>query len=145
MPCSPRSTARCGSTGWGFYGKPSGNFPNCLHFFDINIVQTLHSLHFSTHTLNLRTYSILLVPSQIPRASLRRVFFFASVFINLSIYFSIYFSFLRVLFSSAHLPSLYLLSTFSPLLGMDRFAYLVDSAESIGSFKLYRIPPGVFI
>ena len=29
-PCSPRSTMRCGSNGWGFYWNWGGNFPICL-------------------------------------------------------------------------------------------------------------------
>ena len=59
--------------------------------------------------------------------------------------FSIYFSFLCVFSTSALLPSHYLLSIPKSLLGMGRFAYLIDSEEGIESFKaLHRIPPGVF-
>ena len=64
----------------------------------------------------------------------------------LPFYFSIYFFFLCVLFSLALLSSLYLYSTSKSLLGIGRFAYMVNSEEGVESFKaLYRIPPGVGI
>ena len=60
--------------------------------------------------------------------------------------FSIYFSFLCVFSTSALLPSHYLLSIPKSLLGMGRFAHLVDSEEGIESFRaLYSITPGAFI
>ena len=67
-------------------------------------------------------------------------------FFNLFHLFFLLLFFTRVLFSSAFLISLPLLLT-SPIFDqMGRFAYLVDSAESIESFKAqYKIPPGVFI
>ena len=121
------------------------NFPICHPLFDISIAQTLHSFHFSTRTLNLCTYSIYSCPYKY-QEPVRGEFSSSRKSKNLSIYFSIYFSFLHVLFSSTLLPSLHLLSTFNPLLGMSRFTYLVDSAESIESFKAqYRIPPRVSI
>ena len=46
----------------------------------------------------------------------------------------------------ALLSSLYLFSTSKSLLGIGRFAYMVNSEEGVESVKaLYRIPPGVGI
>ena len=74
------------------------NFPICHPFFDISIAQTLHSFHFSTHTLNLCTYSIYSCPYKY-QEPVRGEFSSSRKSKNLSIYFSIYFSFLHVLFS----------------------------------------------
>ena len=91
-------------------------------------------LHTYTEPVNLPNT---LVPLQKPRACPRRDFLFPISFLyTLSLYFSIHFSFLCILPSSALLSSLNLLNSFKFVLEkMGRFAYLVDSKEGLENFK----------
>ena len=105
---------------------------SCLSFSLIQILLE-HFIHFTFALINIKRQS-------------KGNFFPCVSHLNIFIYFPFYFSFHRAPFSSALLVSLYHLSTFNPHSYRGRFAYLVDSAESIESFKAkYRIPPGVSI
>ena len=104
---------------------------SCLSFSDTNTARILHYLTFAL--INIKSQS-------------EESFFPYISHLNIFIYFLFYFSLHRAFFSSALLISLDHFSTFNPLSYMGRFAYLVDSAESIESFKAqYRIPLGVSI
>ena len=143
---------QCGSNSWGLCWEPSRNFPASNSLFDINTTQINHSPHFSIHFTLAHIHWIYKLP-QLTRALTNTKSLFEDTFLlsvslhkRFSLYFSIYFSFLYVFSSSAPLPSYYLLSTSTSLLGIGRFKSLVDSEEEIVSFRaLYRISPGVFI
>ena len=101
----------------------------------LSLIQILleYFIHFTFTLINIKSQS-------------EESLFLCVSFLNIFIYFLFYFSLHRALFSLALLISLYHLSTSNPPSYMGRFAYLVDSAEGIKSFKTqYRIPPRVSI
>ena len=101
----------------------------------LSLIQILleYFIHFTFTLINIKSQS-------------KESLFLCVSFLNIFIYFLFYFSLHIALFSSALLISLDHFSTSNPLSYMGRFAYLVDSAEGIESFKAqYRIPPRVSI
>ena len=108
----------------------------------LSLIQILpkHFLH-STFALIHFTCALINIKSQ----SEDSFFLYVSLFEHFHLLL-FYFSLHRAFFSSALLLFPYLLGTFNPLSRMGRFAYLVDSAKSIESFKAqYKIPSRVSI
>ena len=90
----------------------------------LSLVQILlkYFIHFTFALINIKSQS-------------EESFFPCVSHLNIFIYFPFYFSLHRAPFSSALLISLYHFSIFNLFSYMGRFAYLVDYAESIESFK----------